>query len=390
LPEALHYDPLDFATHCDPYPTYRLLRARQPLYWNPQRRFWALSRRDDVADAARDWRKYSSGPGDERSDMDRFFGIRPVDYVAADSQRHSVVRRMLRQDFSPDAIGRVERSAREIATELVDRLADSDHADFVEALAQPLPAMVLCELLGLPRDAADSIRRWNRDFWRRVPGDVALPDTVLAADREAREYVEAAASGPAARGVMRTLREAERSRAISHDELLDVGVLLIAAGMKTTSALIAIALQLLAQHPDQQREVAAEPALIAGAVEEVLRFDSPTQWFARITTTDVATDHGTIPAGQRVLLLFGSANRDEHAFADPDRFDVRRPAPHHLSFGHGIHHCLGASLARLEARVCLDVVLSRLHRLEIAGEVRRRYTPAERDLACLPLAYQAA
>jgi cytochrome P450 len=388
--ETLTYDPLDFATHCDPYPTYRQLRAEQPLYWNQERRFWALSRRADVAQAARDWQRYSSGPGGERSDMDRFFGIRPVDYVAADSERHSVVRGLLRRDFAAGGVGRLEQRTREIATDLVDRLAESSRADFVEALAQPLPAAVLCHLLGFPPEAAESIRRWNRELWRRTPDETALPETLLAADREAREYVDAAASDPSARGVMRTLRDAERSQAISHEELLDVGVLLIAAGTKTTSALIAIALQLLAQHPDQQVQVAAEPGLIAGTVEEVLRFDSPAQWFARVTTTDVATDHGTIPADQRVLLLFGSANRDEREYGDADRFDVRRSPPRHLSFGHGIHHCLAASLARLEARVCLEVVLARLRRLECAGEARRAYTPAERDLACLPLSYEVA
>jgi cytochrome P450 len=390
LPEPLNYDPLDFATHCDPYPTYRRLRAEQPLYWNPDRRFWALSLRDDVARAARDWQRYSSGPEGERSDMDRFFGIRPVDYVAADSPRHTLVRKLLRRDFGAEAIGRLEGRTREIATGLVDRLAERDRADFVDALAQPLPATVLCHVLGFPPEAAGSIRQWNRELWRRTPDETALPDTLFAADREAREYVEAVASASSADGVMRTLRDAERAQAISHDELLDVGVLLIAAGMKTTSALIAIALQLLAEHPDQQAQLAAEPGLIAGAVEEVLRFDSPAQWFARLTTVDVATDHGTIPAGQRVLLLFGSANRDEQAYGDPDRFDIRRSPSQHLSFGHGIHHCLAASLARLEAKVCLEVVLSRLRGLEIAGEARRAYTPAERDLACLPLTYEVA
>jgi cytochrome P450 len=260
----------------------------------------------------------------------------------------------------------------------------------VEELAQPLPATVLCHVLGFPPEAAESIRRWNRELWRRAPDGTELPDTLFAVDQEARAYVEAVASGASVHGVMRTLRDAERAQAISHDELLDIGVLLIAAGMKTTSALIGIALHLLAQHPDQQAQLAAEPGLVAGAVEEVLRFDSPAQWFARITTVDVATEHGTIPAGQRVLLLFGSANRDERAHGDADRFDVRRPPSRNLSFGHGIHHCLAASLARLEARVCLEVVLARMRRIEVAGEVRRTFTPAERDLACLPLAYGVA
>ena len=343
LPETLQYDPLDLGTHCDPYPTYGRLRAEQPLYWNPEREFWALSRREDVARAARDWQTFSAGPGGERSDLDRFFGIRPVDYVAADSARHRVFRRLLRQDFADEAVMRLERRAREVAGDLVDRLAERRRADAVEELAQPMSATVLCHVLGFPPEDADAIRSWNRELWRRHPGDTDLPATVLAADREAREYVESAA---ASHGVMGALRHAERSQTISHDERLDIGVLLIAAGMKTTSALISIALQLLAQHPDQQRQVAADPGLIAGTVEEVLRFDSPAQWFARITTTDVATEHGTIPAGQRVLLLFGSANRDERAHDEPDRFDVRRPAPRHLSFGHGIHHCLAASLAR--------------------------------------------
>jgi cytochrome P450 len=268
-------------------------------------------------------------------------------------------------------------------------LAGAGHADFVDALAQPLPAQVLCHLLGAAPEHADSVRRWNRMLWSRAPDATSLPGTVLVADREAREYVEAAASATAAQhGIMRTLQEARRAGVISHEELLDIGVLLIAAGMKTTSALIGIALQLLAQHEEQQLRVSADRRLIPGAVEEVLRFDSPAQWFARVTTTDVESEHGTIPSGHRVLLLFGSANRDERVYAEPDRFDVSRPPSRHLSFGHGIHHCLAASLARLEAQVCIDVVLTRLRRLEIAGVVRRAYTPAERDLACLPLAYR--
>lgn len=390
MPGTLRYDPLELETHCDPYPVYRRLRRERPLYRNPDRGFWALSRHDDVVPAAQDWRRFSAGPEGERSERNRFFGIRPAGYVAADSDRHTVLRKVLRRDFSARAMAELEPELHAIAGGLVDRLAESRLADFVAGLAQPLPATVLCRLLGFPLEDGPLVAAWNRELWRRTPGEDRLPDTLLVADREAREYVEAASRHPSPRGVMRTLREAERSGAISHDELLDAGVLLIAAGTKTSSALIAIALRLLAEHPDQQARIAAEPRLIPGAVEETLRFDSPTQWFARITTADVATEHGTIPSGALVLLLFGSANRDERRHGDPDRFDVARPPQRHLSFGHGIHHCLGAALARLEARVCLEVVLSRLRRLEPAGEVRRTYTPAERDLACLPLAYEAS
>jgi cytochrome P450 len=384
----VRYDPLDFSIHCDPYPTYRRLRAEQPLYRNEERGFWALSRYGDVERAARDWQRFSAGPPGERSDMDRFFGIRPSGYVAADTDRHGVFRKVLRQHVAASEVARLTPAIREIATDLVDRLGDAGQADFVDALAQPLPARVLCRLLGFPSERADQVRRWNRELWRRVPDDTSLPESLFDADREAREYVEAAVSAPAPDGVMGTLREAERARVISHDELLDIGVLMIAAGMKTTSALIAIVLQLLAQHEDQQLQLAAEPGAIPGAVEEALRFDSPAQWFARIATCDVETEHGTIPSGALVLLLFGSANRDERMYPEPDRFDVRRSPSRHLAFGHGIHHCLAAPLARLEAQVCLDVVLSRL-RLEVAGEARRAYTPAERDLAYLPLAYRA-
>jgi len=388
-PAALAYDPLDFATHCDPYPTYRRLRAEQPLYRNEERAFWALSRRADVMAAARDWRRYSSAREGERSEADLSFGIRAVDYVASDSERHEIVRRVLRRDFAASAVARLEEPIRAIATDLVDRLPDGGSADFVDALAQPLPATVLCHLLGLPPDEAGSVRRWNRELWRREPGAATVSETVLAAEREARERIAAAAADRSAGGVMRTLQDAERAHSIGHAELLDVGVLLIAAGMKTTSALIGIALDLLARHPEQQRLLADEPETIAGAVEEVLRFDSPSQWFARVTTTDVATEHGTIPAGRRVLLLFGSANRDERAYDDADRFDVRRSPSPHMSFGHGIHHCIASALARLQARVCLEVVLARLRDLEPAGELQRTYTPAERDLARLPLAYAA-
>ena len=314
-----------------------------------------------------------------------------MDYVASDSERHEVVRRVLRRDFAASAVARLEAPIRAIATGLVDRLAGGGSADFVDALAQPLPATpgaAICSACRRTRQdrsgagivscgaASPAPPRCRRRCWRRR--------------REARERIAAAAGTARPPASCKRCGTPSARSLISHDELLDVGVLLIAAGMKTTSALIGIALDLLARHPEQQRILADEPRLLAGAVEEVLRFDSPSQWFARVTTTDVATEHGTIPAGRRVLLLFGSANRDERAYHDADRFDVRRSPSPHLSFGHGIHHCIAAPLARLEARVCLEVVLARLRDLEPAGEPLRTYTPAERDLAGLPLAYAEA
>ncbi|MGH2946746.1 MAG: cytochrome P450 [Solirubrobacteraceae bacterium] len=388
MPGEPHYDPLDLATHDDPYPAYRALRRDHPLYRNEDRGFWAFSRHADVARAAQDWQRFSAGPEGERTMVDGFWGIRPADYVAADNARHTVLRQVLRHDFSASAISALESQLREIARRLVDRIAEEESADFVTALARPLPARVLCLLAGLPLEDAPRIDAWNRALWHRTPGGTTLPDCLFAAEAEARERVEALSREPSPRAIMRTLREAERAGTISHGELVDIGVLIIAAGMKTSSALIATALQLLAEHPDQQALLAAEPRLAPAAVEEVLRYDSPTQFFARITTADVATEHGTIPRGDRVLMLFGSANRDERRYRDPERFDVRREPQRHLAFGHGIHHCIGAALARLEARVCLEVVLGRLRALAPSGEARRSYTPAERELAFLPLTFE--
>jgi cytochrome P450 len=385
----LEYNPLDAATHADPYPAYRALRRDRPLYHNEQHGFYAFSRYADVARAAQDWQRFSAGAQGERSMVDGFWGIRPADYVAADNPRHAAVRRLLRHDFSASAIAALEPQLRAIAGGLVDRIAQNGgSADFVTALARPLPARALCLLAGLPRADAPRVDAWNRALWYRTPGNTTVPDCVLTAGEEIGERIEALAREPSPRGVIRTLRDAERAGTISHRELVDVGVLVVAAGMKTSAALIAIALQLLARHPDQQALLAAEPRLAAGAVEEVLRYDSPTQFFARLTTTDVATEHGTIPRGERVLMLFGSANRDERRYHEPERFDVTREPQRHLAFGHGIHHCIGAALARLEARVCLEVVLRRLRELAPAGEVRRTYTPAERDLASLPLGFK--
>jgi cytochrome P450 len=387
---GLRYDPLDFAVHCDPYPWYRELRAEAPLYHNADRGFWALSRHDDVVRAGQDWQRFSSARQGERSDADLTFGIREVDYIAADSDRHLVMRRILQPVLSAGAIARLEPSVRTIAEELVAPLAATDRADFVPALARPLPATVLCHLLGFPAEDAGRIDAWNRVLWGRRPDDVTIDSGVETAEREMREHLTAALARAPEDSVMRALGEAERAGTISRAELLDIGVLLIAAGMKTTAALIGTTLHLLAAHPDQQAALAAEPALISQALEEALRYDSPTQWFARVTTTDVATPHGTIPRGERVLMLFGSANRDERRHADPDVFDIRRAPRPHLSFGHGIHHCVGAALARLEARVCLEVVLARLQDLRPAGTPERTYTPAERDLASLPLAYRVS
>ncbi len=377
------YDPLELATHEDPYPVYRRLRRAAPLCRNAEHGFWALSRHADVIAALADPAALASS-APELSAADRFFGIREAGYVAGESARHDALRHVLRPLLGARPVDRLERAVAGIADRLLDDLACAGVADLAAGYARRLPVLVTCEVLGLPERDEPLIAGWVDALFGRRPGVLEVPAEATAAYLGLREYVTGFAVPEAAAAGMASLLEAEREGILTRDEILDVAIILVAAGIKTTSALIGTLLLRLAVEPGQQAIAWAEPALAGAVVDETLRYDAPAQWVARVATCGVETPHGAIPAGERVLLLLGSANRDEARYDRPDRFDVRRAPRRHLAFSSGLHFCLGAPLARLEARVALEALVRRARRLEPAGAVERVFTPAERELAALP------
>jgi cytochrome P450 len=377
------YDPTDVGIHADPYPLYATLRADAPLSHNRALGFWTLARHDDVAGALQDRETYASSAR-SLSAADRFFGIREAAYVAGDSCRHDALRQALRGVLGTRAVAGREPEIQRIAHHLLDALSGAGVVDLAAGYARRLPVLVTCLLLGLP--AADEPRlaaAVDAVFGRR-PGVVDVPAAAGTAYDELCSYLNERAHDRQP-GALAELEAARDRGILTASEVTDVAFILVAAGIKTTSTLVSAMLLALSRDPAQCELAWTEAARAADVVEETLRHDAPAQWVARVTTREAVTPHGVIPAGKRVLLLLGSANRDERRYPHPDSFDLTRERRRHLAFGDGLHFCLGAALARLEARVALEALIARADPPRPAGPPERIFTPAERELAALPL-----
>jgi hypothetical protein len=377
------YDPTDLGTHADPYPLYAALRSHAPLSHNRALGFWTLARHDDVAAALQDRATFASS-APSLSAADRFFGIREAAYVAGDSCRHDALRQALRGVLGARAVAGLEPNVQRIAHDLLDELCGAGVVDLAAGYARRLPVLVTCVLLGLPAsDEARLAAAVDAVFGRR-PGALDVPAAAGRAYEQLCTYLGARAHDPPP-GALAELDQARERGILTASEVIDVAFILVAAGIKTTSTLIGAMLLALAHDPAQCELAWTDPGRAADVVEETLRHDAPAQWVARITAREAATPHGVVPAGERVLLLLGSANRDERRYAHPDTFDVARERRRHLAFGDGMHFCSGAALARLEARVALEALIARADPPRPGGPPERIFTPAERELASLPL-----
>lgn len=381
--DEVRYDP--FAANEDPYLTYQLLRDVAPVYYNAERHIWTLSRFEDVQLAARDWQTFTTRPSVDLDDTGEFFN--PGNMIDADPPKHDRLRDSVRAAFAPRRVRDLERSIRARARAATERMIERGEADIAVELAQTLPGHVICDLLGFPESDHLLLIGWFMQMVARVPGRVDVPDAAWTASREMREYVEKALASRRKRpndDLLTIIADAERKGVLDAGESGSLPIHLFFAGISTTSGLISRSLLLLAEHPGQRRMLARDVTLLPTAVEELLRYESPIQWLARSATRDVELHDVAIPQGARVLLLWGSANRDERRWPDADALDVTRRPSRNLAFGDGIHHCLGAPLARLEARLVLEEFLPRVD-YEVAGHPVPLFTPAERALASLPV-----
>lgn len=390
----IYYDPFDFAIDDNPYPVWARMREEAPLYYNDKYGFYALTRYSDVAQGLTDWQTYRSGRGTILEVILNGMDIPPGLVLFEDPPAHDVHRKMLSRVFTPRRMAAIEPLAREFTVAALDPLVGSDTFDFIDDLGSWMPMRTIGALLGIPEQDQATLRD-NTDRYlnlesgelkkRRERGQVfVVPNNEMIAD-----YVDWRAQHPSD-DLMTDLIHAEvetedgSTRQLTRPEVMTYIGTIMGAGSETTTRLIGFIGQLLSDHPEQRREIAADYTLIPRAVEEVLRYEAPSPVQARYMAAGASYYGHTVAEGSIMLLVNGSANRDERKFPDANRFDIRREGGH-LSFGQGLHFCLGAALARMEARVALEEVMNRWPDWEVDYDnAERAHTTSVRGWARLP------
>lgn len=360
----------DPAVQYDPYPAYREMRAIAPVLWNPLLDAWMVWRYDDVLSVLRDHESYSSAAMRERARQQAVSrGDEYVDNFGApnmlnsDPPDHDRYRGIVARAFTPRAIAAQEPILGRVAQDLLGPLVSSGSCEIVSTVSSPLPILAIAAMLGVDRSDIESFRRWSDDF-------VTLGD--FPTDEERRRSLDASVAlrsyfdleiarrrdgSKTGEDLLSRLVEANEGGVLSNAELLASCVLLLVAGNETTTNLITNMVLQLDRHPEQRERLSDDPSLIPGAVEETLRFDGPVHWTIRSATREVEISGQRVGEGEMIFVLVAAANRDPERFEDSDSYDVTRSSNHHLGFGHGIHSCLGSTLARLEARVAAEALL---------------------------------
>jgi cytochrome P450 len=383
------YDPYSHELHEDPYPVYRALRDEHPLYYCEARGVWALSRFDDVWDAVHDPGTFCSGegvfPGMGEYNPDQMLPV----MIMMDPPRHTQLRSLVNRAFTRRRIADREEAIRGIARDLVEVLADAGGGDMVEDLAKPLPTIVIADLLGVPREDRKTFRQWSDHLVQDNPDDPTAAGMAMEAGASLLAYFAdliAERRRSPRDDLLTALITAEiEGEHLGEDELFGMCVLLLVAGNETTTNLVSNSAVLFARHPDQWRAIVDDPSLLPGAIEESLRCDSPVQALSRTLTRPVEIHGTTMNEGDKVLLIYGSANRDDREFPEPDVFDIERTVERQLAFGHGIHFCLGAPLARLEAQIAYSELLRRSPQWTVTGVPERLHSGPIRGLVHLPV-----
>jgi cytochrome P450 len=385
------FDPYAYEVHEDPYPFYRALRDEAPAYRNEALGFWALSRHADVLAAFKDVETFSNRCG-VSLDRDAFHegADATMSFLALDPPRHTRMRALVSRGFTPRRVAELEPRIRAIAALHLGAVAGQGACDFIADFAGKLPMDVVSELLGVPVEDRGTLRGWADQVVHREEGVQGMPPAAgEAALRMLHYFTQMLAERR--RSPRDDLTCALFDAEIDGDRLADREIigflfLMVVAGNETTTKLLGNALYWLWRNPSERERVQRDPGLVPRWVEETLRYDNSTQALARLVARDVELHGEKLRAGEKAVLLVGSANRDERAFEDPDRFDLLRSTARSLSFGQGTHFCLGAALARLEGRVALEEVWRRLPGWEIEPEgIVRVHSVNVRGFAALPL-----
>ena len=362
----IYFDPYDVALNADPYPMCRRLREESPLYYNEQHDFYALSRFDDVDRALVDYQTFSSAKGAILELIKANIDIPPGVLLFEDPPIHDVHRKLLSRMFTPRKINELEPKIREFCARSLDPLVGTDRFDFVADLGAQMPMRVIGMLLGIPEEYQEAARdRANANLRTEAGKPMDATAEHMMNGEFFGQFIDWRAEHPSD-DIMTELLHVEFEadtgtvRRLRRDELLTYISVVSGAGNETTTRLIGWAGKVLAEHPDQRRELVADPSLIPAAVEELLRYEPPAPHIARYVTRDVEYYGQRVPAGSVMMLLVGAANRDHRQFPpDGDVFDIRRESRQHLTFSVGTHYCLGSALARLEGRIALEEILKR-------------------------------
>ncbi|WP_437818321.1 cytochrome P450 [Sorangium sp. So ce1078] len=380
----------------NPYPLYAEMRRASPVCQVDPGGIWAVTRYDDVLFVLKNPGIFSS-EGFKAALQPPWVDYNPFanSMLAMDPPSHTRLRGLVHRAFGPATVARLESRIRSVAAELADGLAGG--ADFVDALAHPLPAFAIGEILGLDHALRADFRRWS-DALSAIMPEPQSPDdpqrvrtTVADLTRYLMAVIAERRRAPMDDTVSDLVGAELDGQRLTDAEIVEFLVLLLLAGLDTTTHLLGNSLVFLADHPDMMERLHAEPALVPLFVEEMLRYDSPVQMVPRIATTEVAISGVTVPRGALVAPFLASANRDETKFKDPDRFDLHRGSQGALHFGQGIHFCIGAALARMEARAALEAVVTRFRRVErVPGELRYKRMLTVRGVAALPLRFVPA
>jgi len=363
--EAAYFDPYDVEINADPYPYFKRLREAAPLYYNEKYDFYALSRFADVNKALVDWETFSSAKGAILELIKANIEMPSGTVIFEDPPLHDVHRKLLARMFTPRRVNALEPMIREFCAQCLDPLVSAKRFDFVADLGAQMPMKVISALLGIPEDDQEMVRDRANAQLRTEAGKPMAASTEFAVGEHFEAYIDWRAEHPSD-DIMTELLNAEfvdetgTKRTLTRQELVTYLNVVAGAGNETTTRLIGWAGKVLAEHPDQRRELVENPALIPQAIEEILRFEPPAPHVCRYVTRDVEFYGKTVPEGSVMMMLIGAAVRDHRQFPpDGDVFDIHREPRQHLSFSVGTHYCLGSALARLEGRVALEEILKR-------------------------------
>src|SRR6201991_2965553 len=374
----VYYDPYDIGIVNDPYPVYARLRGEAPIYYNERYDFWAISRHADVERALSDWQTFSNRRSDILELVKSKFDMPPGVLMFQDPPMHTMLRGLMGRVFTPRRMAAIEDQIRQYCVRCLDPHVGTDGFDIIAELASMMPMRVIGMLLGIPEEDQVEVRDANDANLRTKPGapmKVIDPDAI-ADGRIYADYFDWRSKNPSD-DLMTALLNVEFedengvTRELTRKEVLHYTQVVAGAGNETTGRLIGWLAKVLAEHPDQRLEIVADRSLLTRAVDETLRFEPTGPHIARWMARDFECYGTTVPAGSAMLLLFGAANRDRRRYQDPDTFNIRRENISHITFGKGVHYCLGANLARLEGTVALDELLNRWPEWDIDHETAR-------------------
>ena len=375
------------ATNANPFPEFARLRADDPVHWSPAMKAWIITRHADVKQVALDNRQISAdrltpffrtNPEYRRGSIDSLVRYLNHWMVFRDPPDHTRLRRLFNKAFTPTSVSNLRPSIESIIAHLIDgmeaKARRGETVDYIADFAYPLPASVIMDLLGVPRADLERVKVWSDDIALFIGTAQVAGNKYLRAESGAkamsdyfRSLVEARTAEPHDDMISHLVLARDDRDALTTDEIIGTCILLLFAGHETTTNLIGNGFLYSMRHRDQWERLIADPALAGSAVEEYLRYDGPSGALARVAAADLEMGGKTIRQGQRLFAFMNSANRDPEAVDDPERFDIGREPNVHLTFGHGIHFCLGAPLARLEAQIAATRLAERLPDVRLSG-----------------------